>query len=453
MGKKALIFVATLIVSFLSISLLTFSVYDPFLSIGDSEIEIVNWLGQPGAFIAHPIFTLFGQASYLIVLAMILIYLSFLIKTHRDKRFRRIMGFFLGIFALSYSIVVFTGDPSFKGGGVLAGIVHTLVTKGFGLFGELGFGLSLIVGSLYLIFDPPKTHLDQLYDKVLLLKKVFNDRLTGWTQGRGDRLPFIQKVSVPQTGNDSNHESPIPAKESSESVEKSIDEELENPVSVRHKTEKPSDPFPESEIIYLSPENESFITSNLVSEKKTEPALFDHKVQDACVDQVECPIDKPALQDISIELKGHVLTATLQNWKDLRDEEIKRQKCNELKKLNQLQELVEMTVYSPSLPSSITDTMFQTPINGFITLDLPHQRVEVQAVEPFADPINKSLESEYSPIPSLPQSSKQECYDSYEEPSINTLKPLPNLRIHPLTDSIVQSFMDSSAEQIGDQID
>ncbi len=447
MEKKALIFVATFIISFLSISLLTFSPYDPFLLTRDSDIEIMNWLGQPGAFIAHPIFTLFGQASYFIVLAMVLIYLSFLIKIYNNKRFKWIMGFFLGIFGLSYSIVVFTGDPSFKGGGIVAGIVHTLVTKGFGLFGELGFGLSLIAGSLYLIFDSPKTYIDQLYDKVLLLKKVLNDWLAGWTQGRGDRLPFIQKVSVPKTNNGlSDHGSPNPVKESNESMKKSMDKELENPVSVRHKSEQPGDPFPEPEIIYLSPDNESFISLDLSSEKETEPVLFDHKVQDTCVNEYDSHIDKPILQENPCtDLKGHGLTTILQSWKNLKDEEAKQQEYIKLKKLSHLQELVEMTAYKPSLPSLSIEIGENNAIEPVSEISpSPSDRIKVIDEDSEPLPFQENILS--SPV-------NPKYADSHEDLSIHFMKPLPDLRVHHLPDSIVQSFMDSSSEQINDTTD
>ncbi len=451
MEKKALIFIATFAIAFLSISLVTFSPYDPFL-MADSEAEIANWLGQPGVFVAHPVFTLFGQASYLIVLAMVWIYQSFLSKIHSTKRFKRIVGFFLGIFAFSYFIVVFKGDPSFEGGGILAGIVHSLVTKGFGLFGEFGLGLSLITGSIYLIFDLPKTHFNELGGKTLVLGHLLIDKVKGWAKGQGDKPPFIQKVTVSPPNNASANQDNSTIK-SSDPLEESVDEELETPIPVNPSTEPSNDPFPPSEIIYLPPDNELFITRGTTSENESEPVHFNHNIQESCVNKLERLIYKPVLHENPCpELRGTMLTSTLQNWKDLKDEDIKRQEYNELKKLDRLQELVEMSVYKP-------------PHQSFPLNQVLNKAIEIEPIISLSatDTTNKrDDESEPLPHRSTPPSILvhpltdpvgQEYDDLQEDASIHALKPLPDLQVHRLPDSVIQSFMNSSLDPLADRLD
>ncbi|MDH5682379.1 MAG: DNA translocase FtsK 4TM domain-containing protein, partial [Spirochaetota bacterium] len=135
--KKGIIFLLSFAIIFVSLSLLTFHPYDYPVTAAHTDSGLGNWLGQPGAFIAGHLFMLLGRGAYFLIPLLLLMFLSCYSSVLSEKRLRRFTGLFLLILTISYFFVLMKNDPSYQGGGMLAGMVFDLVGKALGFPGQI----------------------------------------------------------------------------------------------------------------------------------------------------------------------------------------------------------------------------------------------------------------------------------------------------------------------------
>ena len=196
MLKKGIFFIITFVAAFVLISLISFNPADSKLIVSNVNLVKSNWFGEPGVFFSSHVFILFGRGSYFFILFFVLIYFSYFTKIFSDNKIKRFLGILLGIFTVSYSILIITDDQSFNGGGIFAGIIYSVILKGFGFVGGILLLIFLTISSVLLACNIPFNKLIILLIKGRYLINDIKSSLNRKSNEVNIKPPLFQKKSM-----------------------------------------------------------------------------------------------------------------------------------------------------------------------------------------------------------------------------------------------------------------